>query len=60
MTGTFSKYAKEYTYKIDSKIVLIDWKQFTEYMIDKYIGVTLEKSYFIKKLDQDYFEEIIE
>jgi restriction endonuclease Mrr len=29
-------------------------------MIDKNIGVTLEKSYFIKKLDQDYFDEIIE
>ena len=59
-TGNFSKEAKEYTYKIDSKIVLIDGKQLTEYMIDKNIGVTLEKSYFIKKLDQDYFDEIIE
>ena len=59
-TGNFSKEAKEYTYKIDSKIVLIDGKQLTEYMIDKNIGVTLEESYFIKKLDQDYFDETIE
>ena len=59
-TGNFSKEAKEYTYKIDSKIVLIDGKQLTEYMIDKNIGVTLEESYFIKKLDQDYFEQPIE
>jgi restriction system protein len=59
-TGNFSREAKEYTNKIDSKIVLIDGKQLTEYMIDKNIGVTLEKSYFIKKLDQDYFNEIIE
>ena len=29
-TGNFSKDAKEYTYKIDSKIVLIDGKQLTE------------------------------
>ncbi len=28
-------------------------------MIDKNIGVNLEESYFIKKLDQDYFEEPI-
>ena len=59
-TGNFSKEAKEYTYKIDSKIVLIDGKQLTEYIIDKNIEVTLEKSYFIKKLDQDYFDETIE
>jgi hypothetical protein len=29
-------------------------------MIGKNIGVTLEKSYFIKKIDQDYFDETIE
>ena len=58
--GNFSKEAKEYTYKIDSKIVLIDGKQLTDYMIDKNIGVTLEESYLIKKLDQDYFEETVE
>ena len=29
-------------------------------MIDKNIGVTLEESYFIKKLDQEYFDETIE
>lgn len=59
-TGNFSKDAKEYTYKIDNKIVLIDGKQLTEFMIDKNIGVSLEKSYFIKRLDQDYFNETIE
>ena len=59
-TGSFSKEAKESTNKIDSKIVLIDGKQLTEYMIDKNIGVTSEKSYFIKQLDQDNFEKTIE
>ena len=34
-TGNFSKEAKEYTHNIDSKIVLIDGKQLTEYMIAK-------------------------
>ena len=58
--GNFSREAKEYTNKIDSKIVLVDGQQLTEYMIDKNMGVTLEKSYFIKKLDQDYFDESIE
>lgn len=59
-TGYFAREAKEYTYKIDSKIVLFDGKQLTEYMIEKNIGVTTEESYFIKKLDQDYFDETIE
>ena len=35
-------------------------KQLTDYMIDKNIGVTLVKSYFIKRLDPDYFDETIE
>ena len=34
-TGNFSKEAKEYTHNIDSKIVPIDGKQLTEYMIAK-------------------------
>ena len=29
-------------------------------MKDKNIGVNSEKSYFIKKLDQDYFDDMIE
>ena len=29
-------------------------------MIDKNIGVTVEKSYLVKRLDQDYFDETIE
>ena len=43
--------------KIETKIVLIDGNQLSEYMIDKNIGVTLEKSYLLKKLDLDYFED---
>jgi restriction system protein len=38
--------------------VLIDGNQLTEYMIDKNIGVKLEKPYSVKKLDLDYFEEL--
>ena len=56
-TGNFSNDAIEYVSKIDSKIVLIDGNQLTEYMIDHDLGVTLEKSYQLKKLDSDYFEE---
>jgi len=46
--------------KLDSKIVLIDGNQLTEYMIDNNVGVTLEKSYTLKKLDSDYFQEQVD
>ena len=57
-TGLFSNTSKDYSSAISDKIVLIDGKQLTEYMIDNDIGVTLEKSYLLKKLDKDYFEEV--
>jgi restriction system protein len=38
------------------KIILIDGKQLTEYMIDKNVGVAIEKSYSVKKLDHDYLK----
>lgn len=57
-TGNFSNTSKDYTSTISDKIVLIDGLQLAEYMIDNNIGVTLEKSYFLKKLDKDYFEEV--
>ena len=47
-TGNFSNEAKEFVSKIETKIVLIDGNQLSEYMIDKNIGVTLEKSYLLK------------
>jgi len=59
-TGQFSNDAIEYVSKLDSKIVLIDGNQLTEYMIDNNIGVTLEKSYILKKLDSDYFQEQVD
>ena len=55
-TGNFSHDAKEYVSKIDSKIVLIDGNQLGEYLIDN-IGITTEKTYQIKKVNSDYFED---
>lgn len=56
-TGNFSHDAKEYVSKIDSKIVLIDGNQLGEYLIDNNIGITTEKTYQIKKVNSDYFED---
>jgi restriction system protein len=40
-----------------AQIVLIDGKKLVDLMIDNNIGVSIVKTYEIKKLDLDYFEE---
>jgi restriction system protein len=49
--------ALDYVQKIEKKIVLVNGKQLAEFMIDYDIGVTAGKTYSIKKIDVDYFEE---
>jgi len=56
-TGKFSTDALEYIKNIDTKIVLIDGNQLSEYMINYNIGVTDIKNYVIKNINSDYFEE---
>ncbi len=56
-TSTFTKEATEYSPKNETKIVLIDGAKLAQYMIDYNLGVSITKSYEIKKIDSDYFEE---
>ena len=59
-TSAFSNRAKEYVSSIDSrdtKIVLIDGQQLAQSMIDYNVGVSVTKSYEIKRVDSDYFAE---
>lgn len=56
-TSDFSREAKDYVAKIDSKIVLIDGEQLSQLMIDHNVGVALVTSYETKKIDSDYFIE---
>jgi restriction system protein len=55
-TSTFSQEATDYVNKIEKKIVLIDGKQLAQFMIEHDVGVTVTKTYTLKKLDQDFFE----
>jgi restriction system protein len=57
-TGSFSRDALEFSSRIDSKIVLIDGKKLVDLLVDHNIGVSIVKSYEMKKIDSDYFEEI--
>jgi restriction system protein len=56
-TSNFSSDAKEYTSKIERKIVLIDGPTLAGYMIDYNIGVSTAQTYVLKKLDSDFFTE---
>lgn len=54
-TSTFSKEAKESAIK--SGIVLIDGDKLTSLMIEFGLGVQIERSFHIYKIDQDRFDE---
>lgn len=55
-TGSFSQDAINYVSRIDSKIILIDGKKLSEYMIEHGVGVSSDRSYVIRKINSDYFE----
>ncbi|MDP2216700.1 MAG: restriction endonuclease [Methanolobus sp.] len=56
-TSNFSKEAKDYA-RQTGNIVLIDGTDLAEYMIEYNVGVSTFKTYDIKKLDLDYFDDV--
>jgi restriction system protein len=56
-TSQFSADARDFVKRIGKKIVLIDGAMLTELMIDHGIGVTVEKSYVLNRIDSDYFSD---
>jgi restriction system protein len=57
-SGTFTSGATRAAQEASTKVVLIDGEMLAELMIDHGVGVAEEKSYSVKKLDSDYFEEL--
>lgn len=56
-TSDFRNNARNYVKTVDYKIVLIDGHQLAQFMIDYNVGVSVVKSYEIKRVDSDYFAE---
>ena len=56
-TSSFTKEAREYQPKNDTKIVLIDGQDLANLMIEYGVGVSTKINYEIKRMDTDYFEE---
>jgi restriction system protein len=57
-TSSFTKEALEYQPMNDTKIVLIDGNRLANLMIEHNVGVTTKINYEVKKIDNDYFEEL--
>lgn len=56
-TSTFSSEAREYVSRIEKKIVLIDGPELARRCADFDVGVIVQESYAVKKLDSDFFIE---
>jgi restriction system protein len=56
-TSSFSKEAREYQPRNETKIVLIDGEELTQLMIDHDLGVTTQRTYAVKRIDSDFFGE---
>lgn len=57
ITSTFTKDAKAPLGKTDKKISLIDGQTLAELMIDHDLGVAVDRTFQVKKIDSDFFEE---
>lgn len=53
--SSFTKDALEYTPKNETKIIMIDGSQLANLMIEYNLGVSIQQTYEIKKIDSDYF-----
>ncbi len=56
-TSHFSREALEYVRRIDPRVILIDGETLVRLMIDHNLGVSIESSYEIKRIDSDFFSE---
>lgn len=57
-TSTFTKDALDFVEAMPQKIVLIDGRQLAALMIEHNVGVSPTRSHTMKRLDQDYFENL--
>jgi restriction system protein len=54
-TSSFSRDAIEYADSVHPRVILVDGRQLAELMVDHGVGVSVESSYEVKRVDLDYF-----
>ena len=56
-TSTFTTDAIRWLQQVSGSIVLIDGQQLAELMVEHGVGVTPMRTYILKRIDNDYFDE---
>ncbi len=56
-TSSFTADATQYVGMIDKKVILIDGSRLAQLMIELGVGVTVEQTYLVKRLDLDYYDD---
>lgn len=56
-SGSFSAEAVAYVEKIEPKVALLDGRRLAELMVDHEVGVATTRTYHVKRVDSDFFEE---
>lgn len=56
-TSNFSREARDYVGFIQSKIILVDGNELVRLMVDHNVGVSPIRSYDLKRIDSDYFDD---
>ena len=57
-TGRFTADAKDYAERVAARLVLIDGHMLAGLMVDHNIGVQDRETYVIKRIDEDFFEDV--
>ncbi len=56
-TSTFTREARSYADSVQAAIILIDGQQLAELMLDHGVGVSVQETFKLFKVDEDYFVE---
>jgi restriction system protein len=56
-TSRFSQDAHAYADKVAARVILIDGTALAELLVEHNIGVQESRTYVIKRVDEDFFEE---
>ena len=56
-TSSFSREAIDYVKGLQTTIVLVDGQQLVQLMLDHGVGVSVQETIQLLKIDADYFEE---
>ena len=54
-TSSFSREAREYAEGVTPRVILVDGRELAQLMIDHGVGVDVQHTYEVKRLDLDYF-----